>query len=182
LTELLKKDLAYIKASASELEAFLLSNDVIRQLPDLSLSTGGILLAHKRVEAANIEGKIGSSWDEIEKIHDHWKTAWANKCQHELKMRMRLWGDFILGLAHDGNEPSSAYHHQVRNRVIMQLIEDNHPDHAAEFAESIERKDKLLVKYSADHDFIWEPEVQSGFPKEKFWYLYRAMRYEKADK
>lgn len=181
MSETLTKDISYIKNSVPELETFLLSNDVIRHLPDISLSAGGVMLAQKRLQSASMDGDVASSLDQIDQIRNHWKVAWANKCQQEARMRMRLWGDFILGLAHDGNEPSSAYRHQVRNRVIVQLIEDNHPDRVEEYAESIQRKDKLLVKYSADNDFIWEPEVRDGFPKDKFWYLYRVMRYEKAD-
>jgi len=180
--ENLNKDLHYIKNSADELENFLLSNDVIRNLPDLSLSAGGLMLAQKRLQSANMGGEAAESWQQIEQIRGHWKAAWANKCQQEVRMRMRLWGDFILGLSHDGNEPSSAYRHQVRNRVIMQLIEDTHPEKVVEFEESIQRKDKLLIKYSADNDFIWEDEIKDGFPKEKFWYLYRVMRYEKTEK
>jgi hypothetical protein len=182
MSENLKKDLLYVKNSASELETFLLSNDVIRTLPDISLSAGGVMLAQKRLQAANLEGEAAESWQQVEQIRGHWQVAWANKCQQEARMRMRLWGDFILGLAHDGNEPSSAYRHQVRNRVIVQLIEDMHPEKVEEYAESIQRKDKLLVKYTADNVFIWEDEVKDGFPKEKFWYLYRVMRYEKMEK
>jgi hypothetical protein len=182
MSENLNKDLDYIKNSAAELETFLLSNDVIRHLPDISLSAGGVMLAQKRLQAANLEQEIAASWQQIDQIRGHWQVAWANKCQQEARMRMRLWGDFILGLAHDGNEPSSAYRHQVRNRVIVQLIEDSHPEKMQEYVESIQRKDKLLVKYSAENDFIWEEEVQNGFPREKYWYLYRVMKYEKADK
>jgi hypothetical protein len=182
MNENLKNDLLYIKNSADELETFLLSNDVIRNLPNISLSAGGVMLAQKRLQSANMEGEGVESWQQIAQVRDHWQAAWANKCQQEFRMRMRLWGDFILGLAHDGNEPSSAYRHQVRNRVIMQLIEDTHPEKVAEFEESIQRKDKLLIKYSAENDFIWDYEVKDGFPIEKFWYLYRVMRYEKTEK
>lgn len=182
MSENLNKDLLFIKNSASELETFLLSNDVIRNLPDISLSAGGVMLAQKRLQAANMENEIAAAWQQIDQIRGHWQVAWANKCQQEARMRMRLWGDFILGLAHDGNEPSSSYRHQVRNRVIVQLIEDAHPEKMEEFSESIQRKDKLLIKYSTENDFIWEDEVKDGFPKEKYWYLYRVMKYEKADK
>ena len=148
---------------------------ILRCLPAASCSRT------KRLEAANRQQDVDESWQKIDAIRFHWQVAWTNKCQQEIKMRMRLWGDFILGLAHDGNEPSSAYRHQVRNRVIMQLIEDAHPDKVSEFAESIQRKDKLLVKYSKENDFIWEAELKDGFPIDKYWYLYRVMRYEKAD-
>jgi hypothetical protein len=180
MAQLLKRDLDYLKSSPSELETYLLSKDVIRQLPDMTFSAGGVLLAHKRLSAANLDAQVQSDWQEIEVIIGHWKTAWAAKCHMELKMRLRQWGDFILGFASDKNEPSTAFRHQVRNRVIMQLIEENIPAEAAEFDESIKRKDKILEKYSVENDFIWEPEVQNGFPREKFWYLYRIMKYEKA--
>ncbi len=182
MAELFKKDIRYLKSSPSELETFLLSKDVIRQLPELSFSVGGILLAYKRLSAANCEAQVHSEWQEIENIRNQWKTAWANKCQLEMKMRLRQWGDFLLGMTSDKNEPSTAYHHQVRNRVILQLLEESIPDQAAEFVDSIERKDKILEKFSIENDFIWEEEIQPGFPRDKFWYLYRIMKYEKVNK
>jgi hypothetical protein len=158
----------------------LLSDDVLRQLPGISFSVGGILLAYRRVCAANLENQILTDWKALEDIQTHWKTAWANKCKVELKMRLRQWGDFILGMASDKHETSSEYRHQVRNRAILQLLEEAIPIQAAEFADSIKRKDAILEKYSIDNDFVWEEEVKSGFPREKYWYLYRIMKYEKA--
>lgn len=180
MPEILNQDLEYLRASPSELESFLLSKDTIRQLPDLSLSVGNILLAFKRLSAAGKADQIEQDWKKIDEIHNQWKAAWASKCQLELKMRMRIWGDFLLGMAPDKSQPSTAFRHQVRNRVIMQLLEDSIPELAAEYSESIVRKDKILIKFSVENDFIWEAEVESGFPREKFWYLYRIMKYEKA--
>jgi hypothetical protein len=180
MTEMLKRDMDYLKSSPSELETYLLSKDIIRQLPGFTFSAGGILLAHERLVAASLDSQVLADWQEIQVICGHWKTAWASKCQMELKMRLRQWGDFIMGMASDKNEPSTAYRHQVRNRVIIQLFEDSLPELAAEYSESIVRKDKILEKYSVDNEFIWETEVQTGFPREKFWYLYRLMKYEKA--
>ncbi|GAP20125.1 hypothetical protein [Leptolinea tardivitalis] len=183
MTEMLKRDVEYLKASPSELEAYLLSHDIIRQLPDFSFSAGGILLAYKRLESASlINEQVEANWKEIQTIRDHWKTAWATKCHQEYKMRLRQWGDFILGFASDKNEPSTAFRHQVRNRVIMHLLDSSNPAITAEFAESIQRKDKILDKYSVENDFVWEKEVQPGFPREDYWYLYRVMRYEKDGK
>ncbi len=182
MTDMLKRDIAYLNHSPSELESFLLSNDTIRVLPNLALSTGGILLAQKRLMAAGLTHEVASSCQQIEDIRGQWKVAWQKKCHAELKMRMRQWGDFLLGMAPDKTEPTTAYKHQVRSRVIMQLIEDSIPIQAQEFSESISRKDKILAKFTVENDFIWEPEVQSAFPREKFWYLYRVMSYEKEKK
>lgn len=179
MAELLKRDLSYVRSSHSELESYLLSDDVIRQLPDLSLSAGGILLAHKRLVSAQLIEKVEHEWSGIEDIRANWKVAWTNKCRSEFKMRLRLWGDFILGMAPDKNEPSTAFRHQVRNRVIMQLFIDSLPDMSEEFSDSLDRKDKILIRFSAENDFIWEDEVREGFPEEKFWFLYRVMKYEK---
>lgn len=182
MTDMLKRDMAYLNYSPSELESFLLSKDTIRVLPNFALSAGGILLAQKRLAAAGLDREVATASQEIETIRGQWKTAWSMKCHAELKMRMRQWGDFLLGMAPDKTEPTTAFKHQVRSRVIMQLIEDTIPAEAKEFSESIERKDKILAKFSVDNDFIWEPEVQSAFPREKFWYLYRVMKYEKEQK
>jgi len=181
MTEQLKKDLIFIKSSVDELETYLLSEDVIRQLPGISISVGGILLANKRISSANLEDQVFTDWKALEEIHSHWKTAWGNKCLLEMKMRLRQWGDFILGMASDKHESSSAYRHQVRNRVILQLLEESIPSQAEVFTESIKRKDAILQKYSVDNDFVWEEEVISGFPREKYWYLYRIMKYDKAN-
>lgn len=179
MAEKLKHDIAYVRSSHPELESYLLSTDVIRQLPNISLSAGGILLAHKRLVSANLGETIVEDWKNIEDIRANWKVAWMNKCRSEFKMRLRLWGDFILGMAPDKNEPSTAFKHQVRNRVIMQLFTDNLPEMSAEFSESLARKDKILTKFSVENDFIWEDEVKEGFPPDTFWYLYRVMKYEK---
>ncbi|MEI8133083.1 MAG: hypothetical protein WCG34_11670 [Leptolinea sp.] len=180
MTDQLKTDLAYIQSAVDELEMYLLSEDVIRQLPGISFSVGGILLAYQRISAANLEDRVLSEWKALEELRSHWKIAWGNKCLLEMKMRLRQWGDFILGMASDEHESSSAYRHQVRNRVILQLLVDSIPAQAETYAESIKRKDTILQKYSVDNDFVWEAQVQSGFSREKYWYLYRAMKYEKA--
>ncbi len=179
MTDKLKSDITYVRSSPSELESYLLSTDVIRQLPAITLSAGGILLAHKRLVAAGMIEDINDDWSRIEDIRNAWKVAWTNKCRSEFKMRLRLWGDFILGMAPDKNEPSTAYSHQVRNRAILQLFQDNLPDMAVEFNESLERKDKILLKFSVENGFIWEDEIKDGFPEDKYWFLYRLMRYEK---
>jgi hypothetical protein len=97
-----------------------------------------------------------------------------------MKMRLRQWGDFILGMSSDKHESSTEYRHQVRSRAILQLLEDDIPTQAAIYADSIARKDKILEKFSVENDFVWEEEVRSGFPEEKYWFLYRTMKYEKA--
>jgi hypothetical protein len=180
MTDQLKKDVSYIKASVDELESFLLSDDVLRQLPDLSFTAGGILLAHKRISAANLEKQILTEWESLEGIRQQWKTAWTNKCLAEMKMRLRQWGDFILGMSSDKHESSTEYRHQVRSRAILQLLEDDIPNQAAIYVESITRKDKILEKYSVENEFVWEDEVKPGFPEPKYWFLYRVMKYEKA--
>lgn len=181
MTEQLKKDLTYIKSSVYELESFLLSTDVLRQLPNMSFSAGGILLSYERLSAAKLADQVKTEWDALEEIRNHWKTAWANKCQAESKMRLRQWGDFILGFASDKHELSTAYRHQVRNRVMLQLMAESNPALAVEYADSIQRKDAILKKYSVENEFVWEEEVKPGFPEEKYWYLYRTMKYEKAN-
>ncbi len=106
---MLKRDLAYIHLSPAELENYLLSKDVLRTLPDITLSAGGILLAHERLVAANMADEVTPEWHKIEEIRGHWKVAWAAKCHQEFKMRLRLWGDFILGLAPDKDQPSTEF-------------------------------------------------------------------------
>jgi hypothetical protein len=182
MSDQLNKDIVYLNSSVDELESFLLSDDVIRQLPNMSFSVGGILLAYQRILAANLVDKVQSDWKALDAIRGHWKTAWETKCLLEMKMRMRQWGDFILGMASDKNEASSEYRHQVRSRVMLQLLEESIPSQALVYAESIKRKDAILEKYSVDNDFIWEKDVLPGFPQNKYWYLYRIMKYEKVNK
>jgi hypothetical protein len=182
MPQLFQKDIFYLKSSVEELENFLLSDDTIRILPDLTLSVGGILLANYKLNAAGLSSSVSSDWATLMEIRENWKTTWKGKCSAEYKMRLRQWGDFILGMASDKNEPSTAFKHQVRNRVILHFLLLELPDQSAELIESLSRKDKILEKYSVDNEFVWENVLESGFPRDEFWYLYRTMKYEKGIK
>ena len=91
----------------------------------------------------------------------------------EVSNRTRLWSQFLADYSHDPEKNQESYRTEARGRAILQLLLAEIPD-AAETA-ALAELDGLLKSRLTPGDFLWEPELQSAFPKSDFWFLYGSL-------
>ncbi|MGB7874903.1 MAG: hypothetical protein WBL25_11010 [Anaerolineales bacterium] len=174
----LEKDKAYLETSIPELEDYLLSDELYwpisargYDLPRLTI--GGILLTQTRLEARN--ERIESLVAQLDSVRSKWRVAWETKAGRGVQARMRLWGNYLSDYRQNPDGHADAYPHEVSYRVMLHLLLAELPTLPSEQKE-LPRLDSLLRINLIPSDFIWEADLQAGFPREVYWYLYGKLK------
>jgi hypothetical protein len=173
-----EKDRAFIEAGIPELEAYLLSNELYWPITargyDLPrLTVGGFLLARKRLEARG--ERIEPLVAQLDAVRSKWRVAWETKAGREVGARMRLWSNYLSDYRHNPEGHADAYPHEVRYRAMLHLLLAELPTSPPE-AEELAQLDSLLRANLISSDFVWEADLQSGFPHKVYWFLYGKLR------
>ena len=173
-----EKDRAYLEAGIIELEEYLLSNELYwpiaargYDLPRLTI--GGLLLVRTRLEAR--DERIEPLVTQLEAVRSKWQVAWETKASREVKARMRLWSNYLTDYRQNPEGQADAYPHEVRYRVMLHLLLAELPASPAE-QESLSQLDNVLRANLSAGDFIWEADLQFGFPRGVYWFLYGELR------
>lgn len=172
------QDLAYLEAGIPELETYLLSDELYwpisargYNLPRLTL--GGLLLAKARLQA---QGEpVQALVNQLEAVRAKWRVAWETKAGREFQSRFGLWSNYLSDYRHNPEGHADSYPHEVRNRAMLQLLQPELPAGLPE-RESLASLDSALRGSLVPGSFIWEPEVQAGFPREEYWFLYGTLK------
>ena len=181
--------LEYLHHGLEELESYLLSDELfwpVLARPTsggsfLKLTIGNLLLSLKELETLHAGGKLSREEEaslrriqlEIETMQSRWRVAWEQKSGREFKSRFRQWANVLNDLKKDSEKQAPYYHTEVRLRVLLALLADHAPEIEGI---DLELLDAALRKLLASGRFIWEPELERGFPREEFWYLYGEIR------
>ncbi|MBN1454545.1 MAG: hypothetical protein JW963_26240 [Anaerolineales bacterium] len=169
-----EKDRAYLEAGIPELGDYLLSHELYwpiaargYDLPRLTI--GGILLAKTRLEARaeRIEALVAH----LNAVRSKWQVAWETKAGREVQARMRLWSNYLADYRHNPEGHADAYPHEVRSRVMLHLLLAELAAPPAE-QEGLSQLDAVLRTSLSSSGFIWETDLQPGFPREVYWFLY----------
>jgi hypothetical protein len=173
-----EKDIAYLEAGIPELEDYLLSDELFwpitargYDLPRLTI--GGVLLAMARLEARGVG--IDSLVMQLDVVRSKWRVAWETKAGRGMQGRMRLWGNYLADYRQNPEGYADAYPHEVRYRVMLHLLLDELPASLPEQKE-LSQLDSLIRVNLISGDFIWEADLQPGFPREVYWYLYGKLK------
>jgi hypothetical protein len=160
-------DRRFVSEALAQLKAYLLSNEVFWNLgSDPQLTLGNLLLAEKSLQAA---GQLPA--EDARQIADHkkdWRTAWEKKAEKEFNSRLRLWSQYLAELGDHPGRHGSHYRTDVRNRVLLELLAAEAPG----LSSHLTNLDSLLKKLTVSGDFVWDSDLESEFPKRKFWFLY----------
>jgi hypothetical protein len=177
-------ELSYIQAGLEELEAYLLSKEVfwpvstpapLRLFPKLTI--GNLLLSQKKLEGYSVGGQLAtvqrSTFShlkrEIEGFSEKWAVAWKTKAAQEFQSRLRQWTHYLNDLEKKIDAHAPYYNSEVRSRVLLQLLRE----YASQDSQTaLEQLDAAFRGCFTSADFIWDQQIQSGFPQEKFWFLY----------
>jgi hypothetical protein len=171
----------------AELEEYLLSPELFWPLgsrnpaiPEDRLTLGNLLLSLDQLNALrqNWDIHAETNFRKLELIWEQslekWKSAIVKKAEQEIRSRMNLWTAYLQDLD-EGQAGQFDYRREVRNRVILERLFDLDVLREAWEVElqSADRLHRSLVEPS---EFIWSEPLQSQYPRESFWFLYRMPR------
>lgn len=173
-----EKDRAYLEAGIPELEGYLLADELYWPISsrgfDLPrLTIGGLLLAKTRLETRGERIEVLTS--QLDAVRSTWQVAWETKAGREFQSRFGLWRNYLTDFRQNPEGQADAYPHEVRNRVILQLLQTELPENLPE-REALAPLDSVVRSSLSPGDFIWEPDVQFGFPHVNYWFLYGKLR------
>ena len=173
-----EKDRTYLEAGIPELGDYLLSKELYwpitapgYDLPRLTI--GGILLAQTCLEARG--ERIEALAVQLDAVRSKWQVAWEAKAGREVQARLRLWGNYLADYRQNPEGYVDAYPHEVRYRVMLELLLDELST-SSYGQEELSRLDIMLRANLAPSNFIWDIDLQSGFPHEVYWFLYGKLR------
>jgi len=174
----IENDRTYLEAGIPELGDYLLSKELYwpisargYSLPRLTI--GGILLTQARLEARR--ERIESLMMQLDGVRSKWRVAWETKAGREVQARMRLWSNYLADYRQNPEQHADAYPHEVRYRVMLQLLMTELPAPSPE-QETLSKLDGMLRANLTASDFIWDTDLQAEFPHEVYWFLYGKLR------
>ena len=100
-----------------------------------------------------------------------WRVAQEKKIQKEITSRMNLWQNYLSDYWSSPEEYGIAYSHEVRWRVILQLLTQVIADNFKEKSIHAALDDKLIFSFRTG-DFLWANELSERFDQHNYWFLY----------
>ncbi len=178
-------DLRYLQSGVEELERYLLSDDIFWPVdirppagepgyPQLTL--GGMLLSRKRLSTYNKTPKqtaqVQKLIADMDTVRSNWRVAWEKKATRSFGVRLKMWRDFIEEYRQSPLDNSDRYPYEVRLRTMLALLQMEGGGQVSAEVDLLVILDKFLDTVMITGDFVWEAELQPGFPEHVYWYLY----------
>ena len=107
-----------------------------------------------------------------------WRVAWEKKVQRGFQARMMMWSTYLDEYHEQPEEHADRYQHEVRLRVFLEILGDSLSNDDSVLIDRMKGVDKQLKSILIPSDFIWEEEIKTTFPEERYWYLYGRLPYE----
>jgi hypothetical protein len=184
-----QSDLEYLDAALGIFEDYLLSKEIFWQIggqpprgeqPFPSLTLGGMLLAQARLNAKVLTGDQQSRRDRLNSLIDahktNWRSAWEKKARAEHSARLNLWRNFLEEYRENPEANADRYPYEVSRRVMLDLLEEEGGEIAGVERELVRGLDRLLDAVLIPGDFVWGSELEGGFPRSKYRYLYGRLK------
>ena len=189
LEQLISRDTALCAAMADELEAYLKSDTLFwepsrRQPGGLALpklTIGGFLLAMRRLETlrdhldANQRDVLARAGHELARQRSQWQLRYQSKLTRELRSRQDAWAWYLDDVRQQGEPAIAHYAHQVETRVKADLLLEELQNIGSDVEASRTRMaglDQRLGGAFTVGEFCWIEELATGFPPDRFWFLY----------
>jgi hypothetical protein len=178
-------DLGYLSAGVDNLERYLLSDDVFWAMgakppegePDFpQLTLDNMLLMRTRVSGRQLSpdqaNRVEDIISRIDFYRSKWTVAWEGKASQCYHVRERLWRNFIQEYQDNPQDNVDRYPYEVRVRVMLELLKPELRRQIRNKLDLLLDVDDYLKKILIPSKFIWEPEIQAGFPEKGYWFLY----------
>jgi len=183
----LNLETAILQETLPTWESFLLSKENFRQIylidknisseyRHVRISCGRILVSIYLLNESSLNNS-GSFVDQFLQIKRKWLSNWRIKVAEEIPIRTRQWNQFVIDLNKYKNFPKPQMINQLQVRLMLELLLDEleESQDIEEFTDQIAIID-LKYKYGTTEDgFVWSKDLDSCFPKDKFWFLYRII-------
>jgi hypothetical protein len=181
----LEYDLKYLLAGMEILEEYLISGEVFwpmnisppkgePEYPRMTLD--GMLLAGarliKRRASMDKQIQVEQALSELDIIRIKWRVAWEGKAEKCFHIRERMWRNFIQEYQDNPQENADRYPYEVRIRVKLELLKNEISRPSILNESLLGEMDGYLRNILVGEGFIWEVEVQAGFPESEYWFLY----------
>jgi hypothetical protein len=184
--DLFEINIKFAQAGVTELKKYLLSKELFWPIhlgkpsghaPYPQLTIGNLLFYLKRAEACSenthSKSRLLKINNKLIAVSSKWRNAWEEKAEKEFNSRLRQWQKYLKEFSKEDRFSLGNYSAEIKVRVLLELL-----------SEEISTDKKIELKifdYSFKSDlkageFIWTEEYASGFPKEKYWYLYGELK------
>jgi hypothetical protein len=184
-------ELGYLASAIPVLENYLLAEDIywsLAAIPSVgasaypNLTLGTLYLMLRKLEARRLppqqQVELERLKGQIEQLRSRWRSVWEKKAGREFGARLTLWRNYMEDYRNDPENHADRYAYEINRRVMLALLEDETEPEDAEL-EMLRGLDSILRAYFVPGEFTWEAELASGFPRDKFWYLYGHLRSER---
>jgi hypothetical protein len=179
-------DLGYLQACLEEMESYLLSDELFWPIsatppqgaPDFPrLTLGSLLVSEQRLKAypQAQAAQVQRVTSDIEHIRSKWRVMWEKKAVRSYTVRLRMWSEFFDEYRSSPQDNADRYAYEVRLRVMLELLKLEGGGHSQAEVEMLGGQDRYLKSVLKEGGFIWEAEIQSGFPIGAYWYLYGSL-------
>jgi hypothetical protein len=85
---------------------------------------------------------------------------------------LNLWRDFLAEYRESPGDNIDRYAYEVTRRVQLHLLKLDAEGIPSDEITLLDSLDRLLNAVFQPGEFVWEPDMISGFPSQVFWYLY----------
>ena len=181
----LEYDFRYLEAGLANLDEYLYSDEVYWPLQAVSLpgappfpqlTLDGLLLAAARLQARNLDfqdkARLVRLEDELQAHRSRRRVAWETKATRNFGARLTLWRNFLEELRDDPDAHADRYAYEVTRRVQLALLADDARGRSQAEDELLGLLDTVLQSLWVPGEFIWDAELEQGFDKSSFWFLY----------
>jgi hypothetical protein len=181
-------DIGYTEASLDVLKDYLLSEEMFWPLsvhppmggpPYPRFTLGGLLLSVQRLstyeKSNDQEEQLNRVNLRLEFIRAQWRVAWENKAGHNFNTRLHMWRDFIEEYRGNPQENANRYPYEVRLRVMLQLLHGEVGRLELSALDLLRALDDFIKATLVRGSFVWEADLQNGFPVSDYWYLYGSL-------
>jgi hypothetical protein len=103
-------------------------------------------------------------------------VAWGQKATVEYHARLTLWRNFLEDYREQPGANADRYPYEVARRVMLHLLEEEAQGIPTAETNLVKAMDKLLQAVFVPGEFIWDPELQGGFPRDTYWYLFGRLK------
>ena len=177
----------FAESTLNELKDYLLSSTLFwsLSLPGINkdekssipkLTPGNLYLCLRKINTYVFTPDLNLGVKDIEAgifvILEHWQSNWRKKAELEYPIRINLWESYLRDLKINPALNMGSYRYQVRNRIILDLLDEEINIAKNDDILHIRSLDDNLKKLVTDGDFIWQSDLIRGFPKNQYRYLY----------
>lgn len=184
-------DLRYIEAGLAGLDEYLHSNEVYWPLQAVSpsgqpafpqLTLDGLLLSVARLRARRLnsqeETRFQRLLDEMEAVRAKRRVAWEQKATRNFGARLTLWRNYLEEYRDEPDAHADRYTYEVTRRVQLELLKEDARQRSQAEDDLLNLLDTVLQSVLIPGDFIWDPDLEQGFPPSSYWFLYGWLKSE----